>query len=93
MESDPKAPWTIKLHKENKSNNKDKSVTVYAMKAYGETRGIAPLIPYLRTDWRRVVLTSLKGTVLNITLRLRNETEADSQQNARKNTLKFICRK
>ena len=91
MESDPKAPWPIKLHKENKSNNKDKPVTVYATKAYGETRGIAPLIPYLRTDWRRVVFTLLKGTLPNITLRLRNETKADSQQNARKSTPKFIC--
>jgi hypothetical protein len=67
-----KKPWPIKLRKENKSNNKDKSVTVSAMKAYGEARGIVPRILYLRTNWRRVAFTLLKGAVPNVTLRLRN---------------------
>jgi len=72
METHPKAPWPIKLDKQNKSNNKDKSATVSAMKAYGETKGIAPRILYLRTNWRRVAFSLLKGTVSNVTLRLRN---------------------
>ena len=64
---------------------KIKAVTLYAMKAYGETRDIAPLTPYLRTDWWRVVFILLKGIVLNITLRLRNERKADSLENTRNN--------
>ena len=64
-----------------------------AMKAYGETRGTDPRILYLRTNWRRVAFTLLKWAVLTVNWRLRKEKTANSHQNARKITLKFICGK